>query len=494
LAQNIELARERPEIAYMLNRLGSFARVVHFDKRGTGASDRTVSVPTLDQRVDDTRAVMDAAGVERAVMLGVSEGGPMALLFAVTYPERVSALVLQAASPCIDGFDASSDAIAARRAQQAHFAACWGTPQSVTLERFAPSIAHDPSYIEWEQRYERQSATPTAISDLLDMINDVDVTEVLPHISVPTLVVHRTGDRVVPIEHARAMAAAIPGARLAEFEGVDHFVYVGDVDGWLDAVQEFVTGVRPPPPTARRGRSLVSPVLRTFGGFGVERDGHEVPLNAWGSRRARQLCKRLAAAAGAPIAREELMDMLWPDQGRDVRRLGARLSVLLSTVRRILGGGVIADRACVRLDVNKVQLDLTMFDAAIAGRDHAAAVQCYRGPFLPEDLYEEWATPVRDRTRAAFAASCHHLAGTESRAGHHEQALQLALRLLENDGYDEPAHHAAIDAYVALDRPGEARRAHADYTTRMTEISAPAQPYSDIIGALPARSHDDRAK
>jgi len=314
MAQNIELAWERPEFSTMFERLGSFARVVHFDKRGTGASDRTVAVPTLDQRVDDTRAVMDAAGIERAVMYGLSEGGPMAILFAATYPERVTSLVLhETAAMFTPPAETESDRIA-RFARRQQLTDAWGTEQSITLAVFAPGVADDPSYSTWECRYERQSATRRGIAELFSMLDDIDVTPLLGEINVPTLVVHRSGDAVCPVAYAELLADRIPGARLAVFDGVDHFPHIGDSTGWLDAVEEFITGT---PPSTRSSRTFVprrpDVEICTLGGFTIRRNGSEVPTSSWGSRRARQLCKRLAAAAGNPVPREQLIEMLWPD-------------------------------------------------------------------------------------------------------------------------------------------------------------------------------------
>jgi pimeloyl-ACP methyl ester carboxylesterase len=159
LAQNVELTWERPEYRTMLERLGSFAAVLHFDKRGTGASDRTVRQPTIDERVEDLRAVTEAAGFDRTHVLGVSEGGPVALAFAATYPDRVAGVVLMGAGARILG-DLTEEELATWRASCASFAERWGTEDSVTLDVFAPSLAADPGYRAWEPRYERQSATP----------------------------------------------------------------------------------------------------------------------------------------------------------------------------------------------------------------------------------------------------------------------------------------------------------------------------------------------
>lgn len=335
MAQNIELTWERPEYRRMLTRLGSFAQVLHFDKRGTGASDRCAHMPTMDQRVEDLAAVMDAAGIHRAHLLGVSEGGPVALLFAVTYAERVDGVVLMGSGARIVAEETTSD-------RTELWLAGWGTDETITLDVFAPSVASDPSYRAWEPRYERQSASPAALRELLAMIRAIDVRPLLASITAPVLVLHRRGDRVMPVELARETAAGIPNARLVELDGEDHFAQVGDVDGWLDHVEEFTTGsVGRREPAVAAGAVRVE--IRTMGGFSVRVDGEDVPLTAWGSRRARQLCKRLTIAGGRPVPRDELVQMLWPDEP-DAVKLGARLSVLLSNIRRVLGGGLVADR------------------------------------------------------------------------------------------------------------------------------------------------------
>lgn len=172
LAQNIELMWERPEYRAMLDRLGTFARVCHFDKRGTGASDRSAHMPTVDERVEDLRAILDHADIRRAYVLGVSEGGPVALAFAATYPQRVDGVVLVCSGARIRG-DRTGGGTDARWREA--FIARWGTEESITLDGFAPSLAADPTYRAWEPRYERQSAGPAAIRELLEMIDEIDV-------------------------------------------------------------------------------------------------------------------------------------------------------------------------------------------------------------------------------------------------------------------------------------------------------------------------------
>lgn len=178
LAQNIELAWERPEYRRLFDRLGSFARVVHFDKRGTGASDRTSRMPTIDQRVEDLAAVMDATGLERAHVLGISEGGPVAIAFAATYAERTESLALIASGARTIG-DETEEERKGRQEMVSFFHERWGTEDTVTLDVFGPSVAKDPDYRAWEARYERQSATPAALRELLDMIEAIDVRPLL---------------------------------------------------------------------------------------------------------------------------------------------------------------------------------------------------------------------------------------------------------------------------------------------------------------------------
>lgn len=481
MAQNIELAWERPEFSTIFDRLGSFARVLHFDKRGTGASDRTLAVPTLDERVDDTRAVMDAAGIERAVMYGLSEGGPMAILFAATYPERVTALVLHETAAIFVPLHETESDRAERLARAQRLTDGWGTDHSITLKLFAPTVANDPSYAAWERRYERQSATQRGIAELISMLDDIDVTPLLGDVSVPTLVVHRSGDMRLPVAQAELLAQRIPGARLAVFDGDDHFPHIGDPTGWLDAVEEFITGT---PPATRDSCQFVpsrpNVEIRTLGGFSVRRDGQDVPSSSWGSRRARQLCKRLAAAAGNPVPREQLIDMLWPDADATIGKLGARLSVQLSAVRRILGGGVIADRTSVRIDPTTVNVDLVDFEVAVRDHDDLRVLNTYRGGFLPEDVYEDWTTAIRDRAKAAFATSAQRLSTSAHTRGDHDQAVQYALEWLAIDQYDEQANRATIRAYFALGRHREARLAHEAYKQRMSELGTTAVPLSAI--------------
>ena len=485
LAKNIEIAWECDQYRHYFERMASFCRYVHFDKRGTGASDRTATVPALDTHVDDLRSVMDAAGVERAFVQGVSEGGPMAILFAATYPDRVAGLILDGTAAAIVPLVESPEAREERRALWDVWVDRWGTEESVTLAVMAPSVAADPWYQAWQPRYERQSASPAALRDLLAMAEDIDVSAVLPSVDVPTLARHRVGDSIVSIEWARDAIAAIPGARLVEYPGADHFVHTGDdVDQWLDVVEEFTTGASPLPRRRRFSHALRSvgtvASIRTLGGFAVTVGDQEVPMAAWGSRRSRQLCKMLAAARGQPVPREQLTEALWPDDAGS-ERLGARLSVQLSTVRRILGGGIVADRASIHLDVDEVRLDLDSLHRSAETGDLDRVMDLYRGDFLPEDPYEDWAAPAREQARRAYLRAAHSLAVEAAAAGDHDRVADFAGRILATDPFDERAHHRLIAALAATGRPGEARHAYDSYAERMHELSVPCATFADLV-------------
>ena len=462
-AQNIEMAWERPEIRRMLERFASFSRFIVFDKRGTGCSDRRSRVNPIDERVEDVRAVMDAAGVDRAHFFVQSEGGPMALMFAATYPDRVLSLTLNGSYAGLLAPDTAEDELEAIRHRQAVFVDQWGTPDSHVVDRFAPSLAGDPEFRTWHQRYERNAASTESLRELLDLATTMDVREVLPGLDVPTLVLHRTGDRAIPVERGRELAAAIPRARYVELPGEDHFCYAGDLDTWMDEFERFVTGeVRPRDPTS----APTSVRIVTLGRFAVEIDDDEVPIAAWGSRRARQLCKRLVAARGWPVTRDELIDLLWPDES-DMARLSARLSVQLSTVRRVLRGGVIADRDSVRLDLEEVSTDIEdLFRAS----DDAAIVAAYSGEFLPEDVYEDWTAGPRDEARSRFVAAARRLGERLLDDGDHHRVAVLARHMIDADRYDEAAHRMLIDALKRSGQSGQALRAHRAYTEAMEEI------------------------
>jgi pimeloyl-ACP methyl ester carboxylesterase len=239
---NVDLIWEDPETARYWRGLASFARVITFDKRGTGLSDRVSDIPPLEQRVDDLRAVMDAAGVEQAALMGQSEGGPMSIQFAVTYPERTQALVLYGSDVrTLWAPDYPWGATEAEEdASDEHTLRTWGTDQGTSVQNFAPSMAHDRAFVASFTRILRASASPGAAVALNRMNRTIDVRPLLGRLNVPTLVVNRTGDRVSPIALARYLAAAIPGAALIELPGDDHLPYLGDAQSIIDAVRLFL--------------------------------------------------------------------------------------------------------------------------------------------------------------------------------------------------------------------------------------------------------------
>lgn len=469
-AQNIEMAWDRPEFRRMFDRFASFSSFLHFDKRGTGASDRRSRIPGLDERVDDLRAVMDHADIDRAHMFVSSEGGPMAILFAATYPDRVASLTLWGSGASMLPADLTEEERAEHAGLNERFAALWGTSDSPVVDGFAPSLASNQEYRSWHQRYERAAASTDSLRDLLDLTFEMDVREILPTLDVPTLVLHRTGDRVVSIDLGRELAENIPGARLIELDGEDHFAYAGDL-GWMADVERFVTGeVQPREVSAPNERQVR---VETLGRFAVVVNGEDVPPSAWGSRRARQVAKRLVAARGWPVTRDEFFELLWPGES-DRGKLGARLSVQLSAVRRVLGGGVIADRQSVRLDLSEISTDLEGFHSAV---DDAAVVAAYTGEFLPDDVYDDWTGHVRDEVRSRFVAAARQLSARYLGEERYSRAIAVSRRLIEVDRYDEAAHHTLAAALVAAGEKGEAKRARDAWEAAMAELGVPAEPF-----------------
>jgi class 3 adenylate cyclase len=230
---------DEPRWAGFLERLASFSRLICFDKRGTGLSDRVSAIPTLEERMDDVRAVMDAVGSERAAFFGISEGGPMSLLFAATYPDRTIALTLFGSYALFPTAVMSPEKLAdfLERVEES-----WGTGKLVP--NFAPSLAEDAAFISWWARFERLGASPSAVKTLMRMNSEIDIRGVLPAIHVPTLILHRAGDARVNVAAGRYLAQHIAGARYIELPGNDHLFCAGDSRRILDEIEEFLTGSR----------------------------------------------------------------------------------------------------------------------------------------------------------------------------------------------------------------------------------------------------------
>jgi pimeloyl-ACP methyl ester carboxylesterase len=233
---------QHPYSTRLLERLGSFARLIRFDKRGTGLSDRAVGLPDFEARMDDVRAVMDAVGSERAALFGYSEGGPLAILFAATYPQRVRALALYGTYAKRTGPDNDYPWCETAEERAGYAAAVereWGV--EADLSRMAPSA--DESLARWWMARARAAASPGSARDLVLMNSQADIRTVLPAVQAPTLVIHRIGDRDARVEEGRYLAAHIPGARFVELPGDTHVPF-WQPDDVVDEVEEFLTGAR----------------------------------------------------------------------------------------------------------------------------------------------------------------------------------------------------------------------------------------------------------
>jgi pimeloyl-ACP methyl ester carboxylesterase len=248
---NVELMWEEPGHAHVLGRLARFSRLILFDKRGTGLSDPVPldRLPTLEERMDDVRAVLDAARSERAAVFGFSEGGLMSVLFAATYPERTTALVLYGifAKRIWSADYPWAPTSEARRHEVAELERNWAS--RMDLDQLAPSEGE--AFKSRLATYFRRSASPGAAVALLRMNTQIDVRDVLPSIQTPTLVLHRVHDRDVKVEESRWIATQIPGAKYVELAGDAHTLWAGDTDAIVDEIEEFLTGVRPAPESDR---------------------------------------------------------------------------------------------------------------------------------------------------------------------------------------------------------------------------------------------------
>jgi pimeloyl-ACP methyl ester carboxylesterase len=241
---HLEEAWRDPVYRHFMLRLAAFSRLIRIDRRGTGLSDRVPGQATLEQRMDDVRAVLDAVGSEKAALLGVSEGGPMCTLFAATYPERTEALIL--ASTLASGVQTEDYPWALSLEQHERFLdrveQSWGTGFSAEL--FAPSAEGDEAVRAWA-RLERNAVSPRGARELFAMLADTDVRHVLPTVSVPTLVLHCSGDRATRVGGGRYLAEHVPGARYVEFESDDHVPWhARNSDAFLGEIEEFLTGTR----------------------------------------------------------------------------------------------------------------------------------------------------------------------------------------------------------------------------------------------------------
>lgn len=243
---NVEILAEEPTVRAFFERVGEFARVIAFDRRGSGLSDQIDGCATLEDQMDDVLAVMDAAGSERAAMFAQAEGGAMAAMFAATHPERTTALVLFAAfARLLWDEDYTWANTAEQRAPIVeHILATWGEEDADLGSRMVPSRAHDPKFRRWFSRMQRFSMSPGTARKIMYAIGDTDVRDILPSITVPTLVMRRTGDQFAAREHSLYFAEHIPCARFVELPGEDLLAPAGDTDAVVDEIEEFLTGER----------------------------------------------------------------------------------------------------------------------------------------------------------------------------------------------------------------------------------------------------------
>lgn len=314
---HVEHSWDSPDQARWLNHMGRRAQVVLFDKRGTGLSDRLGRLPNLDQRMDDARAVMDAAGIERAAIMGVSEGGSLAVLFAASHPDRCSALVLYGA------FARFSDWFPTKQKFDGflHYVdTAWGTGSSVAA--FAPSKKGDSEFQRWWSRFERLGGSPSAVSNLMRMNSGINIDNILPSILVPTLVLHRTEDPTVSIQAGRFLAAHIPHAKLVELDGPDHIYWLGDNALQIaDLVANFIAQPGTETRSAIESRRMLATILFTDI-VGSTTRARELGDKAW---------RELLQAHDATIRRE-----MARFRGSEVKSLGDGFLVLFDGPARAI--------------------------------------------------------------------------------------------------------------------------------------------------------------
>ena len=272
-----EVLWEHPDMARALDRVASFARLIIFDKREQGLSDRVGRAPTIEEMVDDMNAVLDAAGSERAAVVGISEGGAMALMFAATHPDRTTHLVVWGGYARVTRAPGYEHGIPAEYLDgwTEQLGREWGGP--VGLELFAPSRAEDPETQRWWAHLLRSGTSPRSVTALMELYKELDVRHVLPVISAPTLILHRAEDQVVPIEQGRYLAENIQGARFHEVPGRDHLLATEGGDEIAGEIEEFITGTR----QARPPERVLATVLFTDI---VDSTGHAARLGDQGWR------------------------------------------------------------------------------------------------------------------------------------------------------------------------------------------------------------------
>jgi len=297
---HVELLWQHPLFAAFLDRMASFSRVIVFDKRGTGLSDRVKKIATLEERSDDIRAVMDAARSERAVLMGVSEGGPMSIIFAATYPQRTAGLVLYGTvarstwAPDYPWRPTEDEYRRWIREEEQSPSPITEESTRTMLQEFAPSLAGDAEFARWLAMVSRTSISPGARLDLTRMNMEIDVRDVLATIRVPTLVVQRASEMIVKVEAGRYLAEHIPGARYRELPGDDHLMVAGDSESVTREIEAFVADL---PADVSEPDTVLATVLFT------DLVGSTATAAELGDRRWRELLERHHAAVRGELAR-----------------------------------------------------------------------------------------------------------------------------------------------------------------------------------------------
>ncbi len=314
---HVEHVWDSPDQSRWLSHVARRARVVIFDKRGTGLSDRMGQLPNFDQRMDDARAVMDAAGIERATVMGVSEGGSLAALFAASHPERCSALILYGA------FARFSDWFPTKQKFDGflnYVDTAWGSGNSVPA--FAPSKKGDTEFQRWWGRFERLGGSPSAVINLMRMNSEINIDNILSSILVPTLVLHRTEDPTVSIEAGRFLAGHIAQAKLVELDGPDHIYWLGDNALQIaDLVVNFATQPSAEAPSTVGSRRMLATILFTDI-VDLTSRAHELGDKAW---------RDLLRAHDATVRREIVRF-----RGSEVKSLGDGFLVLFDGPARAI--------------------------------------------------------------------------------------------------------------------------------------------------------------
>jgi class 3 adenylate cyclase len=291
----IEQLWEAPAVRRFMERLAVFNRLILFDRRGTGLSDRTHEEQTLEQDAQDALAVLDAAGSERAALFTYSLGGPVGALLAAEHPDRVGALIMYASIARTSWAPGYEWALTGEQRAELteRNAESWGKPDGAVLELLAPSAADDRALAEWLARMQRLAASPAEARALLSASSDIDSRDLLPRVSVPTLVMHRREDRAWDVRHSRYLAEHIAGAHYVELEGRDSFPFIGDSDAIVEEVEEFLTGARS---GGEQARGLLTVMFTDI----VEATAHAARV---GDGRWRDLLAKHDEAVRAQLAR-----------------------------------------------------------------------------------------------------------------------------------------------------------------------------------------------